>query len=137
MSDSTRIPAPSRDGTRPATVLVVEDDPAMLSLLVTRLQSRGHRCIATAHGTAAMAAIRHSDFDVLVTDLDLPGVDGVELAGKTRRAGDAPIVVLTGRREAFADRVRDLAGVTLLEKPCPTAALAGVVETEPARNRGD
>jgi len=112
------------------TVLVVEDDPAMLSLLVKRLESRGHQCLATGHGVAALAAIRHANFDALVTDLDLPGASGVDLAIAVRDASDAPIIVLTGRREEFRRMLRDVPDVTVLEKPCPTAALAGLVEAE-------
>jgi DNA-binding response OmpR family regulator len=104
------------------TVLVVEDDPAMLSLLVKRLEGRGHQCLATGH-------------DVLVTDLDLPGASGVDLAIAVRQSSDAPIIVLTGRREEYRRLLRDLSDVTVLEKPCPTAALAGLVEAELLRRR--
>jgi DNA-binding response OmpR family regulator len=117
------------------TVLVVEDDPAMLSLLVKRLEGRGHQCLATGHGVAALAAIRHAEFDVLVTDLDLPGASGVDLAIAVRQSSDAPIIVLTGRREEYRRLLRDLSDVTVLEKPCPTAALAGLVEAELLRRR--
>jgi DNA-binding response OmpR family regulator len=117
------------------TVLVVEDDPAMLSLLVKRLESRGHRCLATGHGVAALAAIRHADFDILVTDLDLPGASGVDLAIAVRQSSDVPIIVLTGRREEFRRMLRDVPDVTVMEKPCPTAAIAGLVEAELLRNR--
>ncbi len=117
------------------TVLVVEDDPAMLTLLVTRLKSRGHQCLATGHGVAALAAIRHATFDVLVTDLDLPGASGVDLAIAVRDSSDAPIIVLTGRREEYRRLLRDVSDITVLEKPCPTAALAGLVEAELLRHR--
>lgn len=117
------------------TILVVEDDPAMLSLVVTRLQARGHRCLATGHGMAALAAVRHATFDLLVTDLDLPGASGVDLARAVRASGAAPIIVLTGRREEFRRLLRDVPDVTVLEKPCPTAALAGVIEAELMRRR--
>ncbi len=117
------------------TILVVEDDPAMLSLLVTRLEHRGHQCLATGHGVAALAAIRHAAFDVLVTDLDLPGASGVDLAIAVRQSSDAPIIVLTGRREEFRRLLRDVPDVVVLEKPCPTAAVAGLVEAELLRRQ--
>ena len=96
------------DGTRQATVVVVEDDRSLRDMLAAVLGHEGHA--ADAHGTAetALAAIRSSPPDLVILDVGLPAMSGVELCEQLRAdRHDGPILMLTARHEV-ADRVRGL-----------------------------
>lgn len=85
-----------------ATVLVVDDEPQIRRALRTNLNVRGYRVVEAEDGAAALAlAVEHHP-DVLVLDLGLPGVDGVEVLRRLRSWSDVPVVVVTVR-----DRERD------------------------------
>lgn len=89
-------------------VLVVEDDPAVADLLVRTL-SRAHWAADIApDGRHALAALQTNDYDLVVLDLGLPDVDGVEVCRRWRAAGGrAPILILTARG-ALHERVAGL-----------------------------
>lgn len=89
----------------PVKVLVVEDDPAVRSSLVRSLQFEGYEVSTAADGEAGLAAVADDRPDVVVLDLGLPRVDGLEVCRRLRARGDdVPILVLTARG-ALSDRV--------------------------------
>lgn len=105
--------APSQACTaQPARVLVVEDDPVNGELVETLLQRRGYRVELVADGAGALARIDGRSFDVVLVDLRMPGMDGIEFSRRVRgRASGServPIVALTAsadtdcRSEALA-----------------------------------
>ena len=91
-----------------ATILIVEDDPALLAGLALNLRRAGYRVRTAADGTAALAALESEAPDLVLLDLMLPGVDGLEILRRIR-SGDAalPVVVLTALGEED-DKVRGL-----------------------------
>ena len=81
-------------------ILLVEDDEPIAEPLVRALRRDGHdaRCVGT--GAAALAAAGSEAFDLIVLDLGLPDIDGIDLCQRLRRADrDLPILVLTARSE--------------------------------------
>jgi two-component system, OmpR family, response regulator MprA len=92
----------------PTRVLVVDDDPKILSLLRRGLSFAGYAVDAAVDGEAALAAARDRPPDIVVLDVMLPGVDGLEVCRRLR-LGDAalPILMLTAR-ERIPDRVAGL-----------------------------
>jgi two-component system KDP operon response regulator KdpE len=78
-------------------VLVVDDEPAILRLLRTSLGAEGYRVIEADSGAAALAGLRASRPDIIVLDLGLPDVDGLELISRIRAESSVPIVVLSSR----------------------------------------
>jgi two-component system response regulator TctD len=79
-------------------LLLVEDDPSMRSTLERALARRGLQVCACADGAAALAQWRAAAFDVVVLDLSLPGLDGLQVLEQARRAGlDTPVLILTAR----------------------------------------
>ena len=89
----------------PVKVLVVEDDPAVRSSLVRSLTFEGYEVATAADGEAGLAAVADECPDVVVLDLGLPRVDGLEVCRRLRARGDdVPILVLTARG-ALGDRV--------------------------------
>jgi two-component system OmpR family response regulator/two-component system response regulator ChvI len=81
-----------------ASVLLVDDDPALLDVIALAFGEAGHAARTAADGLAALDAIRASQPDVLVADVNMPRLDGFSLCRRLREAGDAtPIILLTSR----------------------------------------
>jgi len=84
-----------------AMVLVVEDDDEVRGVLVRELGSRGYRVQEAADGRAALERWEASRPDVVLLDLGLPDIDGLEVIRRIRRDAMTPIVILSAR---FAER---------------------------------
>jgi DNA-binding response OmpR family regulator len=76
-------------------VLIVEDDDAMASALLAAVVSAGHKPHRVARGADALLV--HRDYEVILMDLGLPDIDGLELLRKLRQVTDSPILILTAR----------------------------------------
>ncbi len=83
----------------PGRVLVVEDDPAISQLVVTYVEKEGFTVDATADGETGVELARSRRPDVIVLDLMLPGLDGIEVCRQIRTFSDAYIIMLTARTE--------------------------------------
>jgi DNA-binding NtrC family response regulator len=80
-----------------ARVLVVDDDPSLLSLLVDTLQAIGYAVSGAQGGIAALELLQNSQFDLMVTDIKMPDLDGIQLLKKTRRHyPNLPVLFITG-----------------------------------------
>ena len=88
------------------TVLVVDDEPAILRAVSTGLKARGYRVLSTTKGEAAIDLVATAGPDVVVLDLGLPDVDGVDVCRRLREWSDVAIVVLSAdgsdRRKVLA-----------------------------------
>ncbi|GAA3659893.1 response regulator [Nocardioides ginsengisoli] len=85
-------------------VLVVDDEPQLLRALGIHLRARGWEVLTAGDGTEALAVADGTHLDVVVLDLGLPDVDGVDLIGRLRRRSSVPVLVLSGRTDS-ADKV--------------------------------
>lgn len=86
------------------TILIAEDDPHVRYLLGETLRTAGFRTIEAADGAQALACFDEQHIDLLVTDVMMPHVSGVELVHALRQAGyDLPILMLTVL-DTFADK---------------------------------
>ncbi len=79
------------------TVLVVDDEPRIVQLARDYLEHAGFRVSVAGDGPAAVAAVRRDRPDLVVLDLGLPGLDGLEVTRELRRDSQIPIVMLTAR----------------------------------------
>jgi two-component system, NtrC family, response regulator HydG len=87
------MPSPSRRAPR---VLVVDDERAMAEMLADGLADSGYDAVVAASSEEAALRLREEAFDALVTDLRMPGVDGLALLAEARRASpDLPVIVMT------------------------------------------
>jgi len=85
-----------------ATVLIVEDEPPIRRLLRTTLGAHDYRTLEAATGAEALSAMRHHRPDLVLLDLGLPDIDGLQLIAQIRKLGPVPIVVLSSRGDEAA-----------------------------------
>ncbi|MDQ2961409.1 MAG: response regulator transcription factor [Candidatus Dormibacteraeota bacterium] len=89
------------------TVLVVDDEPEIVRILRDYLERAGFAVITAGDGEAALTAARRRRPDLVILDLTLPSLDGLDVARALRRDGELPIIMLTARVDE-ADRVLGL-----------------------------
>ena len=80
-----------------ATVLLIEDDPAIRVALQRALIRRGHEVQATGDAMSGLAAVVDTPPDVIVLDLGLPDIDGVQVLGMVRGVSSVPVIIATAR----------------------------------------
>jgi len=89
-------------------ILLVEDDSALAELTATALRARGWRVDVSATGEPVARSVQQDDYDALVLDIGLPGIDGLEVLRRVRAQGSyLPVLLLTGRG-SLEDRVHGL-----------------------------
>ena len=91
----------------PPRILIVDDEPNILATLAPLLRSRGYEVNTAMTGRAALESVERENPDLIVLDLGLPDIDGVEVTKFVRDGRSTPIVVLSARG-AEGDKVRAL-----------------------------
>jgi DNA-binding response OmpR family regulator len=90
-----------------ARILVVEDEPSIREVVSLYLRRAGYQVTVVDEGQAALESLATQTPDLVVLDLMLPNVDGLEITRWLRERGDTPIIMLTARREE-PDRIAGL-----------------------------
>jgi two-component system OmpR family response regulator len=113
-----------RQSPEPMRVLIVEDEPDLLSSLVKALREDGYAVDAAADGDEGLYKAENNDYDAVVLDIMLPGIDGWELLRRLRKTKKTSVLLLTAR-DAVRDRVRglDTGADDYLVKPFDVAEL--------------
>jgi two-component system, OmpR family, response regulator RegX3 len=88
-------------------ILVVDDEPAIVDAVAYALRASGFDVETSADGESALDAARATPYDVLVLDVRLPGLSGIEICRRLRDESDVPILILTAM-DAEVDRVLGL-----------------------------
>ncbi|HEX4190516.1 MAG TPA: response regulator transcription factor [Marmoricola sp.] len=78
-----------------ARVLVVDDDVTVREVVVSYLRAGGHTVVEAPDGELALKEMREAPADLVVLDLMMPGIDGLEVCRRLRTVGDVPIIMLT------------------------------------------
>jgi two-component system alkaline phosphatase synthesis response regulator PhoP len=79
------------------TILVVDDEPKILKTVRAYLENAGFRVVTAGDGQMALTVYRHEKPSLVVLDLGLPGMDGLDVARTLRRDSNVPIIMLTAR----------------------------------------
>ncbi len=112
-------------------ICLAEDDDAMRAYLVRALERAGHSVCPAATGDEALALVESGTFDLLLTDIVMPGIDGITLAQAAQALAQPPKVMFITGFAAVAleanDRVPDS---TLLSKPFHLKDLVAQVEAQ-------
>lgn len=121
-----------------ARILVVEDEISIQTIIRTYLENAGFAVRCVGDGQEALDLFGHYDPDLVVLDLNLPGMDGIEVAARLRQTSDVYILMLTARSEED-DRVTGLriGADDYLTKPFSPRELVARVEAILRRHRPD
>jgi DNA-binding response OmpR family regulator len=120
----------------PATILVVDDDADIRTLISDSLQREGYAVIECSDGRSALARLVGGDIDLVVLDLGLPSLPGLDVLTDLRRSSDVAVVILSGRGEE-SDRILGLklGADDYLAKPFSPRELVARVESVLRRSR--
>jgi two-component system alkaline phosphatase synthesis response regulator PhoP len=80
-------------------ILVIDDEPAITNLVSAYLRTEGYEVYTAADGNAGLKAARAFKPDLIILDLMLPGIDGIELLSRLRRESEVYVIMLTARTE--------------------------------------
>ena len=119
-------------------VLVVDDEPKIVKLAQDYLERSGFRVVTAADGSDALAVAREARPDLVVLDLNLPGMDGLDVCRSLRRHSDVPVIMLTARVEE-TDRLigLELGADDYITKPFSPRELVARVRAVLRRVGGD
>ena len=119
------------------TILVVDDEPKIVQQARDYLEKGGFRVVTAGDGKMAMAMARHERPDLIVLDLNLPEMDGLDVCRALRRQSDVPIIMLTARVDE-ADRLigLELGADDYVTKPFSPRELVARVRAVLRRVRG-
>ncbi|MEK5645727.1 DNA-binding response regulator [Paenibacillus rhizosphaerae] len=88
-------------------ILIIEDEIAMIRLLELELSYEGYEIRVASDGLVGAEMALHEHFDMILLDLNLPGINGIEVCKRVRAVKQTPIIMLTARN-TISDRVRGL-----------------------------
>jgi len=119
-------------------ILVVDDEPEIVAICRDYLQASGFEVITAADGIQGLALARQQKPDLVVLDLMLPGMDGLDVCRSLRRDGNIPIIMLTARIEE-ADRLigLEMGADDYITKPFSPRELVARIRTVLRRASGD
>ena len=118
-------------------ILVVDDEPKIVKQARDYLENGGFRVVSAGDGKTALAMARHERPDLIVLDLNLPEMDGLDVCRALRRGSDVPIIMLTARVEE-TDRLvgLELGADDYIPKPFSPRELVARVRAVLRRVRG-
>jgi DNA-binding response OmpR family regulator len=119
------------------SIVYIEDDVRLARLTARYLENHGTRVTLAANGTEGLAEVARHTPDVILLDLMLPGIDGIEVCRQLRLNTDAPIIMVTARGDE-ADRVLGLEGGAddYISKPFSSRELLARIRAQARRARG-
>jgi CheY-like chemotaxis protein len=124
----------SHPGEKPSwTILIVEDDASVRRVVARIVHSAGHTAIQADNGLAALRALDSGPVDLVVTDVVMPDMEGLELVRQIRKRPHRPrIIVVSGGGRALAgsylEMARDFGADGTLSKPLVMAELLALID---------
>lgn len=120
------------------TILVVDDEPKIVQLARDYLEKSGFKVLTSGDGQQALAIARRERPDLIVLDLMLPGMDGLDVCRAIRRESDVPIIMLTARAEETDQLIGlELGADDYITKPFSPRALVARVRALLRRAHGN
>jgi DNA-binding response OmpR family regulator len=115
-----------------ARILVIDDDHGVRGGVVAYLQRLGHDVVEASDGSLGMKVLRAQSIDLVITDINMPDMDGIEVIAQLREAADAvPVIAMSGgglfAKELLLANAEMLGAVHTLAKPFDLDDLAAAV----------
>ncbi len=122
----------------PEKILVVEDDSQIARFVELELEHEGYEVKKVDNGYDGLNMLKNNDFDLMLLDIMLPGIDGVEVCREVREFSDLPIIMLTAKSE-LEDKVKglDTGADDYLTKPFEIEELLARIRALLRRKKGD
>lgn len=110
---------PEEDGSRRTSILVIEDDPDTQTLLKFQLEHGGYEVQVAGDGIEALLCLGKRSFDLILSDITMPNLDGIQLLEMTKKKGIAtPLIFLTAQFSGESEQIGlDLGAADFLTKP--------------------
>ena len=110
-------------------ILLVEDDPLMQRLIQLYMKQYPAEIDMSGNGRIAAKRLQKNEYDLLITDLQMPEVDGATLIRNIRKDGKMlPVIVLSSYDKVSIERMIDEPNIDSLRKPFESADLIGLIE---------
>src|SRR5437660_9652783 len=130
-------PEPEPKDAERLRVLVIDDEKFHAEAVAESLERVGYECVVVTSGQTGARKIEREDFDVVLTDLRMPDMDGLAILRKSKQdLPDAEVVVITGHGDVkTAVEAMKAGAATYLEKPVDLAELRATVDKAAQRPR--
>jgi DNA-binding response OmpR family regulator len=101
------------------SVIIVDDDEMLLEMFKTTLSIEGYQCETASSAEAAIELIEKTSFDIMLTDIRMPGIKGFELTHKAKRMRpDMAVIIMTAYAEEFSyDNALEAGASDFIKKP--------------------
>ena len=86
---------------RKKTVLVVDDEPGILRFLSIKLKISGYEVVTASSGEQALELVRPARPDIILLDIIMPGIDGLQVLRKVRTFSKVPVIIVSANRDAL------------------------------------
>lgn len=115
-------------------ILIVDDEASIRKLFALTIGAENRHILTAASGTEALELMKKERIDLVLLDLNMPGIDGADTLAEIRKQNQTvPVYIVTGFRDAFIEKLTKLrnAGVSfeVVNKPVEKAQLRAVVES--------
>jgi len=113
-----------------STILIIDNDESVVKAISTRLEHLGYNCMTATTGAQGLSEFSLGGIDLVITDLNMPVLDGIEFANKIRQTSDVPVIFVTGFQKDYTQELGGLQDITILRKPFNAESLIELVTTE-------
>jgi CheY-like chemotaxis protein len=115
--------------TKPVSILLVDDDAGMVDTLTDIFEAVHYRVLAAGSGAAAMAELTRKPFDVVLMDIQMPDLNGVQaLRAIKDRAPDLPVIMMTAyTRDELVQEAERISGRAVLRKPLDVGEVLSMI----------
>lgn len=115
-------------------ILIVDDEAPIRKLFACTIEADNRRILTAASGAEALELMKKERIDLVLLDLNMPGIDGADTLAEIRKLNQAvPVYVVTGFKDAFIEKLTKLRNADVsfevLNKPVEKAQLCAVVES--------
>src|SRR5216684_9304494 len=117
-----------------ATLLIIDDERAIREM-VEILFSETHECHTADRAEQALALLEFQTYDVVITDISMPGLGGVEILRHIKLRHAIPVIVISGRADQYKDIVLKMGAFACFSKPFPLGELEDTVNNAIAHRR--